>query len=286
MTPRQGIPENPGPMSSAPSPTAGSPPAGRDADHGFRWRSHEITRVEGFSDAVFAFAVTLLVVSLEVPETFHALRESMQGFIAFALGFVLLFWVWYNQYIFFRRYALRDGWTLTLNGALLFVVLFFVYPLKFLFVTIIRMIAGRDTRVAMPDGSLHPAIGPGESVPLMVIYGAGYAAIFAIFWLLYRHALKKKEALHLDEVELLLTSATQRGHLLNVAIAAVSILVVLIGGDRWSGIAGFTYILVGPLMTLNGILAGRSLRRHEAKRTAAAGAAPGPPASQEPTTKP
>jgi hypothetical protein len=32
----------------------------------FRWRGHEITRIEGLSDAVFAFAVTLLVVSLEV----------------------------------------------------------------------------------------------------------------------------------------------------------------------------------------------------------------------------
>jgi hypothetical protein len=36
----------------------------------FRWRSHEISRIEGLSDAVFAFAVTLLVVSLEVPKTF------------------------------------------------------------------------------------------------------------------------------------------------------------------------------------------------------------------------
>jgi hypothetical protein len=30
----------------------------------FRWRGGEITRLEGFTDAVFAFAVTLLVYSL------------------------------------------------------------------------------------------------------------------------------------------------------------------------------------------------------------------------------
>jgi len=41
------------------------------AQSDFRWRSHEITRMKGFSDAVFAFAVTLLVVSLEVPKTFE-----------------------------------------------------------------------------------------------------------------------------------------------------------------------------------------------------------------------
>ena len=36
----------------------------------FRWRGQEITRIEGLSDAVFAFAITLPVVSLEVPKTF------------------------------------------------------------------------------------------------------------------------------------------------------------------------------------------------------------------------
>jgi len=36
---------------------------GAGASAGFRWRGDEITRLEGFTDAVLAFAVTLLAVA-------------------------------------------------------------------------------------------------------------------------------------------------------------------------------------------------------------------------------
>src|SRR5438445_9944750 len=84
----------------------------------FRWRGAEITRLEGFTDAVFAFAVTLLVVSLEVPKTFHELMEAMRGFAAFGICFAILANVWFNHYRFFRRYGLQNPWAVFLNCVL------------------------------------------------------------------------------------------------------------------------------------------------------------------------
>src|SRR5438270_2435234 len=82
---------------------------------GFRWRGGEIARIEGLSDAVFAFAVTLLVVSLEVPKTFNELLAILRGFIPFAICFALLMQVWHEEYRFFRRYALQDAISTWLN---------------------------------------------------------------------------------------------------------------------------------------------------------------------------
>src|SRR5258707_12956280 len=108
----------------------------------FRWRSHEISRTEGLSDAVFGFAITLLVVSLEVPKTYSELMYAMRGFGDFAICFTLLFIVWFNQYKFFRRYGLEDSTTLLLTAILLIVVLFYVYPLKFVFTSMFNWFTG------------------------------------------------------------------------------------------------------------------------------------------------
>ena len=147
----------------------------------FRWRSHEISRIEGLSDAVFAFAVTLLVVSLEVPKTFDELVFAMRGFGAFAICFALLFIVWFNQYKFFRRYGLQDALTVCLNGALLFVVLFYVYPLRFLFSCFVNQLMGGHGEVRLANGNAVSMVAPAQLSSLMMVFGVGYVAVFAVF---------------------------------------------------------------------------------------------------------
>ena len=87
------------------------------------WPQREVQRL---SDAVFAFALTLLVVSLEVPKTFDDLLTTLRAAPAFAVCFALFWFIWNGHHGFFRRYGLVDGTILVLNAILLFAVLLYV----------------------------------------------------------------------------------------------------------------------------------------------------------------
>lgn len=236
---------------------------GVGSSEAFRWRGAEITRFEGFSDAVLAFAVTLLVVSLEVPHTFDELLHLMRGFPAFAICFSILIWVWYWQYIFFRRYGLQDRVTLTLNAALLFVVLFYVYPLKFLFTLALGSLAGHQD-VRLPDGRLERVILPGQGETLMLIYSAGFVAVFLLFAVLYHHAYRKRSQLELTEEETAHTRESVQQALLAGSVGALSMAIAGFAGERGVPMAGFCYFLLGPVLGIHGAMAGRKRRRRAA----------------------
>lgn len=214
-------------------------PGRPSSDKGFALRGAEVRRIETFSDAVFAFAVTLLIVSLEVPKSFEDLLISVRGFFAFGICFTFLMLVWHEQHVFFRRYGLDDRTTIFLNAALLFIVLFYVYPLKFLFSLIFA------------DQIYGPARNPfsirQDQLPeLMVIYSIGYVIIYSIFLFLYLHARRRRAVLGLSRHELFDTNTRIYAHAILIAVGFCSILLAFLLPTRLSGLCGWVYMAIGP----------------------------------------
>ncbi len=239
---------------------------------GFRQRGlGEVSRVEALSDGVFAFAITLLVVSLEVPRTFDQLLATMRGFLAFAITFAMLFHCWHTQYRFFRRYGLDDNFTVWMTALLLFVVLFYVYPLKFVWTLLTGQILGAGGGFQAPDGTSVPAVRREQFPQMMAIFGLGFAAVFAVFTLLYAHAYRKREELGLNELEVHDTRAMVQDSALNASVGLLSIGVALVGGPRFSLMAGMVYWLIGPIQFAHGYLMGRRRKRLERRFDLASG---------------
>lgn len=222
------------------------------AEERFFWRGdQEAFRIEGFSDAVFAFAVTLLVVSLEVPNTFDELLATMRGFFAFAICFWMLFLVWFEQYKFFRRYGLNDNLVVWLNAALLFVVIFYVYPLKFLFTALMDQLLGFSIQVSSTTSAVVETIDQGQWPLLMVIFGAGFIVVQLVFFLLYWRAYALRGTLDLDGHEASITRQELQGFLILVGIGLTSVAITLLGEEETIGWAGWAYALSWPLMKIN-----------------------------------
>jgi uncharacterized membrane protein len=188
-----------------------------------------------------------VVVSLAVPESFDKLLSTLAGLPAFAVSFGLLAYIWYAQYSYFRRYDFEDAWVVILNLVLLFVVLVYVYPLKFLYAAVFSAV------------QLSPTQGP----LLFVIYGAGFAAVFALLALLYLHAYRSRISLAFTELQ---TYEARAAFLQYLSIAAVGILSAMLAlalpGNTTA--AGFAYFLIALPAMVFGTMVGRR-RRQEAK---------------------
>jgi hypothetical protein len=212
------------------------------------------SRIEGFSDAVFGFALTLLVVSLEVPKSFAELAETMEGFVAFALCFALIVWIWVEHFRFFRAFGLADGTTIFLNAALLFVVLFYVYPLKFLFTALVKAMTGLGP--ALPPGG-----GMSEGRELLRIYSLGFAVVFLVLAALYLHAWRRREAIPLDPLGRFDARAGVARHAATGCLGLLSIALTYVLPDRQLGWAGWLFGALGPIHGFLGFRQGRARAR-------------------------
>jgi hypothetical protein len=166
-----------------------------------RIRRHQPTRLEGFVDASFAFAVTLLVISIghmpaSVPDMLHALR----GLPAFAASFLLIARIWLAHRDWSRRYDIEDAASVRLSLLLVFVVLIFVYPLRLLFSLFFSWISHGylvDQELVLRSAE--------ELRVAFEVYGIGFSSIAVLMALLYRHALRASAAIGLSAREQLAT---------------------------------------------------------------------------------
>jgi uncharacterized membrane protein len=121
--------------SPEPRESAGPPEAGRPRLH--QRGTDEFSRVVNFSDALFAIAMTLLVVSIEVPdlgegdsvgELADVLNDDLGSFISFVISFAVIGRYWVAHHGFFARLAAVDGGLIGLNLVYLMFVAFLPFP--------------------------------------------------------------------------------------------------------------------------------------------------------------
>ena len=166
---------------------------------GFRMRGENMTRIEVFSDAAFAFAVTMLVISLStIPQNFGELIAAVFRIPSFAASFAIMMLIWITHRRWCERFGLDDGVSTFLTLALIFVVLIYVYPLKLLMDLMFYAFSQRwfPTDFQVSDTS--------QVALIVAIFSVGFFLIALIQSGLYLRAMSRNDDLCLNPLEQLL----------------------------------------------------------------------------------
>lgn len=173
-----------------------------DHDPRFRWRGNSVTRIENLSDIVFALALGILVSTSTRPQTFSDLNAHLQTIVPVAAGFFILVSIWNAHFVYFRRYGVADRTIIWLNGALLLLVLFFAYPLRFIFDSLYWFVFGLFGDWSHMEAS---GIGPRSAGIIMGYFALGYCLIYLLISQMFSHALAKADLLDLSDAERAMT---------------------------------------------------------------------------------
>lgn len=224
--------------------------APRMAD-GFVHRGCQVTRLEAFVDAAFAFAVTLLVISIDaIPDSRAALVLALKAVPSFAACFAMIAMFWAAHARWSRRYGFDDTASTVLSLLLVFVVLVYVYPLRLQFGVFFAWVTNGWLPSPMRVDS-EADIGF-----MFLVYGLAFAMMSLCMLLLYAHAWRRRAGLGLDRHERAGTAAEVAMHAFFVVVAALSIgLAAWTAGHapRLVGTAGMVYallVLTGPVAAL------------------------------------
>jgi len=210
-------------------------------DKGFRMRGMAMTRIEVFVDAAFAFAVTMLVISIDqIPNSLPELIEISKFIPGFIMSVAQLTLIWHFHSTWSKKFGLEDGQTVILSISLVVVMLIFIYPLKMMYQGMFAWISDGflPSQFTLQDFN--------ELRMLFYYFAIGFFLVSVIFMALYWHAIKSQKQLQLSAFELFQTNSKL---IICLNMAATCLLALLLPywvSDKWVPLTGFTYILLVP----------------------------------------
>jgi hypothetical protein len=206
----------------------------------FRMRGLEMTRIEVFVDAAFAFAVTLLVISFDaIPRNWNEVVVAIKSIPAFAIAAAQLVWLWYEHSVWSKRFGLDDGMTVFLSGLLLVTVLVYIYPLRIMIEGMVAWFTSGYLPQTFQLESYEQLAG------MFVFLGISFAAVCLVFTWMNFYAAGRREQLLLSDREHYLARSTAWSWSGSALIGLVSAVIALLLPIPWTPFAGFTYFLLG-----------------------------------------
>jgi uncharacterized membrane protein len=214
--------------------------------HGFRLRGMEMTRLETFIDAAFAFAISMLVIAAQqIPDNIQTLLSAFKNVPTFVCSIAVLGIFWRGHWLWSRRYGLEDGASILISWGMIITILIFIYPLKAIFGSMWFLLS--RGHVGQPL-SLHTT--ESQARTIFAIYALGLIAISAEILLLNFRAWQLREPLRLNKRETLVTRGELTGWSIPVSVGIVSLIFALTLPTeqiQWSGWVYFSMIILVPL---------------------------------------
>ncbi len=193
----------------------------RDED-GFRNRGKEVTRSEAFFDAAFAFAVTLMVISIdEIPKTASELASALKSVPAFGASFLIIASFWRKHADWSRHYGIDDRFSQRLSLLLVFFVLIFIYPLRMVFGAFFELVSGGWLPANLRLESIA------DARLMFGVFAVAYGTMATPILLLQWHAWRQRQKLQLDEIEIYCSRQLLLNALVAPPFAILSLVVAL-----------------------------------------------------------
>jgi len=214
---------------------------------GFRLRGMEMTRLETFIDAAFAFAITMLVIAAQqIPDDIKTLLAAFKNVPAFVASIIVLGIFWRGHWLWSRRYGLEDGISIFISWAMIVTILIYMYPLKAIFSSMWFLLSG---------GRVGHTLGPhseSQVRALFAVFALGFTAIALEVVLLNLRAWQLRKPLRLNAKEGLITLYEITGWCIPVGVGIISLVLALALPREeidWSGWVYFSMVILVPLQS-------------------------------------